>query len=416
MSNDLALDPSVVVDLTDPSTFEERIPHDFFRELREKDPVHWHEEHDGGPGFWVITRHEDVVPLSKDWQTNSSWLGGTIREDPPQESLEQQRMMMLNMDPPQHHQLRKLVTAAFTPRRINELEQHIRTITRETIDAVIERGECDFVTDIALELPLAVIAEMMGVPKADRRKIFDWSNRLIGSNDPEFAATPEDSTAAATEMFLYANELAADKRANPADDITSSLLQAEVDGERLSDLDFDLFFMLLAVAGNETTRNLVSHALIALSEFPDQWTKLRSAGSISQYAIEEFLRWGTPVMYFRRTAQHDYEVGGKTIKAGDKVTLWYTSANRDEAAFDNPTMFDVARSPNPHIAFGGGGPHFCLGANLARLEIRVLFDELITRLPDIQVTGPAIRLRSNFIDGIKHLPIAFTPGPRLAGS
>ena len=405
MSADLRLD------LTDSSAFVAGVPHDHFTYLRHHDPVHWHPERDG-PGFWVITRHEDVTKVSKDWQTYSSNRGATYLHDLPAEQLEQQRMMMLNMDPPQHTKLRLMVNKGFLPRHVNELESHVRAIATEIVDGVIERGSCDFVTDVAMELPLAVIAEMMGVPKEDRFRLFDWTNSMIGSEDPEYAVAPEAAGNAAIEMFMYANELAAAKRAKPGDDLISNLLSAEIDGENLSDLEFDLFFMLLAVAGNETTRNLVSHALLGLFEFPDQWAALVAAGATNPFAIEEFLRWGTPVMHFRRTAQHDEELHGKTICEGDKVTIWYASANRDETVIPDPDRFDVARTPNQHVAFGAGGPHFCLGANLARLEIRALFDEIIRRMPDVRQAGPAQRLRSNFINGIKHLPIEYTPAPR----
>jgi cholest-4-en-3-one 26-monooxygenase len=285
---------------------------------------------------------------------------------------------------------------------------------------VIEKGECDFVVDIAAELPLQAIADLMGVPMEDRHKLFDWSNRMIGSEDPEYQASEDMTTQAQTEMYLYANALAAEKRAHPSDDIITTLINAEIEWEgeknQLSELEFDLFFMLLSVAGNETTRNLISHGMQAFFDFPDQWQKLVADPSLLDSAVEEMLRFGTPVMHFRRTATADFELRGQPIKAGDKVVIWYVSANRDEEAFVDPDRFDITRTPNDHVAFGGGGPHFCLGANLARMEIKVMFDELIRRLPDLRQAGPAQRLRSNFINGIKHLPVEFEPKSLASGA
>ena len=401
------------IDFSDPALYEQGIPHEAFRDLRLTDPMRWQPEIDG-KGFWMFTRHADVTTISKDWETFSSHRGTVLLQDLAADLLAQQQLMMLNMDPPDHTKLRLLVNRGFLPRFVNKLEEHVRELAREVIDNVIERGECDFVTDIAMELPLQVIAEMMGVPKEDRIKLFQWSNRMIGSNDPEYAASPEDAANAAAELFMYANEIAIERRKTPGDDIVSALLTAEVDGQSLSDMEFDLFFLLLTVAGNETTRNLLANSMLALFENPDQWAALTKSGSASLYAVEEFLRWGTPVMQFRRTAQRDVEMHGKQIKEGDKVSIWYSAANWDDEMFDAPMAFDVARTPNQHLSFGAGGPHHCLGASLARMEIRVMYDELIRRMPDIRQAGPAQLLRSNFIHGMKHLPVAFTPGARSA--
>jgi cholest-4-en-3-one 26-monooxygenase len=322
--------------------------------------------------------------------------------------------MMLMMDPPRHTKLRLLVNKGFTPRMINRLHDQVRTIARDIVDNIIEQGECDFVVDVAAELPLQVIAEMMGVPQSDRHKVFDWSNRMIGSEDPEYAVSAENAMEAATEMFMYANDLAARKRANPSDDIISVLLQAEVEGEQLSDLEFDLFFELLAVAGNETTRNLISHGMLALIEHPDQRALLLEEPERLPMAVEEMLRWASPVMYMRRTARNDFDLDGERIKEGDKVALWYIAANHDPAVFDDPHRFDITRHPNEHEAFGGGGPHFCLGSHLAKLEIRVMFEEILARVPDMELAGPVERLRSNFINGIKHMPVRFAATSRAA--
>ena len=401
------------VDLTDLDTFVRGVPHDQFDRIRSEAPVYFHPDTEGS-GFWCITRYDDLHTVSHEWEVFSSEWGITLHEALTEEQLEQNRMMMLMMDPPRHTKLRLLVNKGFTPRMINHLHDQVRTIARDIVDNIIEQGECDFVVDVAAELPLQVIAEMMGVPQADRHKVFDWSNRMIGSEDPEYAVSAENAMEAATEMFMYANELAARKRANPSDDIISVLLQAEVEGERLSDLEFDLFFELLAVAGNETTRNLISHGMLALMENPDQRDLLLADPELLPSTVDEMLRYASPVMYMRRTAREGFELRGEKIKEGDKVALWYIAANHDPEVFADPHRFDIRRDPNEHEAFGGGGPHFCLGTHLAKLEIRVMFEELMRRIPDMELAGPVERLRSNFINGIKHMPVKFAPAARAA--
>ena len=394
------------VDLTNLETFVAGVPHDQFDILRKEAPVYFHPEHDGGAGFWCITRADDLAQVSHDWEHNSSEWGITLHELE-EDQLEQQRMMMLQMDPPRHTKLRLLVNKGFTPRMIGRLHDNVREIAKEIVDGVAERGSCDFVVDVAAELPLQVIAEMMGVPKEDRHKLFDWSNRMIGSEDPEYAVSAENAMEAATEMFMYANDLAAKKRADPGDDIISVLLGAEVEGERLSDMEFDLFFELLAVAGNETTRNLISHGMLALLENPGERDKLLADPDLLPSAVDEMLRFASPVMYMRRTSRADTQVRDQTIKAGDKVALWYIAANHDPDLFEDPHRFDVTRDSSDHQAFGGGGPHFCLGTHLAKLEIRVMFEEILARVPKMELTGNVERLRSNFINGIKHMPVTF---------
>ena len=394
------------VDLANLDTFVEGVPHDMFDLLRRDAPAYFHPEPDGA-GFWCIVRYADLQQISHDWAHYSSEWGITLHESE-ESQLEQQRMMMLMMDPPKHTKLRLLVNKGFTPRVVERLHQRIREISVDIVEQVAAQGHCDFVVDVAAELPLQVIAEMMGVPQADRHKVFEWSNRLIGSEDPEYAVSAEDAMGAAVEMFNYANDLAADKRAHPGDDIVSTLLNAEVEGERLTDLEFDMFFELLAVAGNETTRNLISHGMRALIEHPDQRALLVDDPSLLGSAVDEMLRFASPVMYMRRTAQSDLELHGETIKAGDKVALWYIAANHDPDVFENPHRFDVRRTPNDFVAFGGGGPHFCLGSHLAKLEITVLFEELLARVPHAEFTAPVQRLRSNFINGIKHMPVEFS--------
>ncbi len=392
------------IDLTNPDAFVAGVPHEWFTRLRRESPVYWHPEADGS-GFWAVTGYDEFVTVNRDPQTYSSSRGAVFLWDIPEDALEQQRLLMLNMDPPLHTRYRLLINKGFTPRMVSALEDTMRGRTREILDRVAERGECDFVVDVAAELPLQVIADLMGVPQEDRHKLFDWSNRMIGGNDPEYGLTEEDTAIASMELYAYAAELADQKRANPSDDLISVLSQAEVDGERLSGLEIDLFFLLLSVAGNETTRNLISHGLVALLEHPDQLAKLRANPELMGSAIEEMLRWASPVMQFRRTATVDHELGGQPIKDDDKIVFWHISANRDETKFDDSFTFDVVRSPNEHVAFGGGGPHFCLGANLARMEIRVMFEELLARFPEMEITGEVSRLRSNFINGIKHIPL-----------
>jgi cholest-4-en-3-one 26-monooxygenase len=398
------------IDLTNLDAFVPGVPHEWFTALRHQAPVFWHPEPNGGPGFWNLTCYDDVVAVNRDNQTFSSNRGAVFIWDLPPEDLEQQRLMMLNMDPPMHTRYRRLVNKGFTPRMVDSLEATIRERTRSILDKVGPRGQCDFVVDVAAELPLQVIADILGVPQADRYKMFDWSNRMIGSEDPEYGVTEEEAQQASMELFAYAAQLAEAKRAQDPHgaDLISVLSEAEVDGERLTQLEIDLFFMLLTVAGNETTRNLISHGMVQLLEHPDQLAKVQADRTLLGGAVDEMLRYASPVMHFRRTATKDVTIRDTKIAEGDKVVIWYISANRDETVFDDPMAFNAERSPNEHVAFGGGGPHFCLGANLARMEIRVIFEELLDRWRDLELTGEPSRLRSNFINGVKHIPLSFT--------
>ena len=400
------------VELFDPDAYAQDIPHENFALLRRESPVYRHSRADLPP-FWAVTRYDDIVKVSREWATFSSERHGALLREPPEEALQTQRLMMLNMDPPRHAKLRGLINKGFTPRMVSRLTPPIRRICTEIVDAVCERGECDFVPDVASELPLQVIAELLGIPQQDRRQIFEWSNTMIASDDTEWQRSPEESMAAAMAMYGYANELAAERRDSPRDDLVSVLLRAEVYGERLTEMEFDVFFLLLAVAGNETTRNLISGGMLALIQHPDQRRRLLAEGSLMDTAVEEMLRWVTPVMQFQRSAQRDTEIGGQRIAEGDRVALYYVSANRDEAAFERPDQFDVGRSPNEHLTFGGGGPHHCLGASLARLEIKLMFEELLRRLPDMELNGSPRRLRSNFINGLKEMQVRFTPAPAM---
>ncbi len=402
------------VDLSDSRSFVAGVPHAWLAHLRRHDPVHWQDE-PGGPGFWAVTRHADCVTVNRDFERFSSGAKGTMPFELGEEEVAQQGLMMLNMDPPLHTRYRRLVNKGFTPRMVRDLEASIHRSTDAIIDEVIETGHADFVTDIAAELPLQVIAELLGVPQADRHRMFDWSNRMVGNEDPEYQDQAHLAQQAAMDLYAYAAELFARKRMDPHTDLMSVLTSVEVEGENLSELELELFFLLLTVAGNETTRNLMSGAMHAFFEHPAQWRRLLDDRSILPSAVEEMLRFVSPVMNFRRTAMVDLVLSDTPIAAGDKVVFFHVSANRDEDVFSDPDSFDLTRDPNPHIAFGGGGPHFCLGANLARLEIRVMFEHLLDRLPDIRQDGDMQRLQSQFINGVKHLPVAFSPSNRVAG-
>lgn len=403
------------IDLSDPGSFVDGVPHEWFAFLRRECPVQWHPDPAGfAEGFWSVTRYDDCVGVNRDYEHFSSYRSSALFTDMDEEALTQQRMMMLNMDPPMHTRYRRLVNKGFTPRMIRDLEAKVVAATDGIIDDVCENGSADFVEQISAELPLQVIADLMGVPQQDRHLVFDWSNKMVGSEDPEYQVSPDAPAQASMELFAYADELCAKKRLDPHADLFSILTQAEIDGDKLSQLELDLFFMLLSVAGNETTRNLMSGAMVAFFDHPDQWQRLLADQSLLPAAVEEMLRFVSPVMHFRRQATADVNIGDQKVSEGDKVVFWHISANRDQTAFDDPDAFDIGRTPNNHMAFGGGGPHFCLGANLARMEIRVMFERLLERLPDIRLDGEIQRLRSNFINGVKHLPVAFSPSAPVA--
>lgn len=390
------------IDLLDLALFADGPPHALFRQLRAAAPVCFLAEPDG-PGYWNITRYDDVFDVSRHPQTFGSNPNTMITD--PDDDAAGAGAIMLNQDPPRHTQLRKLVNRGFTPRQIAALEPRIRELVSRIIDRARGLGTFDLVADVAVELPLQVIAELVGVPEADRHRVFEWTEQMMSIGDPELGGTVADARVAMSEMFAYADRLAAERADGDGTDLLSVLLGAEVDGDRLTPMDIDLFFMLLMNAGSETTRNLITGGTLALFEHPEQRERLRDAAELLPTAIEEMLRWVTPVMHFRRTARTDTELAGTRIAAGDKVVMWYVSANRDESAFDDPDHFDVGRTPNDHVAFGAGGPHFCLGASLARLEARLLFEQLLVELPDLAPAGPVRRLGSNFIHGIKELPV-----------
>jgi cholest-4-en-3-one 26-monooxygenase len=384
-------------------------PHDQFRWLRANAPVYWHAN--GGrpewPGFWAVTRHQDIAWISRHPEIYSSARRLVIFGENTDRGIEMQRLMMLNMDPPQHTRQRAFVNRGFTPRMIGRLEDHIRQICETLIGEVAGRAEADFVTDIAAPLPLQVICELVGAPLQDRARLYELSNLLVGADDPEFQSPTGERQqhAAAMEVYAYAQALAERRRAEPADDIVTRLLQPDDAGEVLGEHEFDLFFLLLTVAGNETTRNAAAGGMLALFEHPEQWQRLIADPGLIPATAEEIIRWVSPVNMFRRTATCDTELAGQPIAEGDKVVVFYPSANRDEAVFADPGVFDVGRDPNPHIGFGAGGPHFCLGRHLAALELRVLLETVTRRMPGITLNGEVSRLRSNFVNGIKHLPV-----------
>jgi cholest-4-en-3-one 26-monooxygenase len=397
------------VDLYDMDQYQVGLPLEKWARLRAEEPVFHHPDPEQPHGFWAVTSHADVEFVSRNPEIFSSAARGSLSTEIPEEDLQLTKTLLINMDAPEHTRQRGLVNRGFTPRLIGKLEERIADVCADIVDTAVGKGEGDFVTLCSAELPLIVICELMGVPQDDRHKVFAWSNKMIGHDDPEFGNNREVSQQAMAEMFVYANELAEVKRKQLQDDIVSKLLTPDEAGEVLSELEFDIFFLLLAVAGNETTRNAISGGMRALIEHPDQWDRLKADRSLVPTAADEIVRWVSPVMQFRRTALKDVELGGKQIKAGDKILIYYPSANRDERVFDNPNTFDVGRSPNPHLGFGGGGPHFCLGRHLAKLEIEQMLYALLDRVERVEITGEVRRLRSNFINGIKEMPVRFVP-------
>jgi len=387
-----------------------------FAKLRAEKPISFHEEPEfigfpKGPGFWSLVRYEDVVRASRDSETFISGRGSNIG-DLPVELLEFFGSM-INMDAPRHTKLRKLVNRGFTPRMVASLEETVRQQARRIVDEVGPKGSCDFVEEIAAALPLKIICDMLGIPEADNRRMFELSNIILGVGDPEYGTTMDALMSAAVELSQFAQALGEERTQHPRDDITSILMQADVDGDRLTPAEFASFFILLVVAGNETTRNAISHGMKALTDFPDERRKWAADfEGVAPTAVEEIVRWATPVIHFRRTATRDVEIAGQVVREGEKVVLWYSSANRDERAFPDPFRFDVTRTPNEHVGFGGGGAHFCLGANLARREIKVMFEELFRRLPDIHVVGEPDMLFSAFIHGIKRMRAEWAPSGR----
>jgi cytochrome P450 len=367
---------------------------------------------EAGPGYWAVLRHADIETVSRQPEVFSSAAGATNIFDLPVEFLEYFGSM-INMDAPRHLRLRRIVARAFSPRMVAQVEADIARVARDVVADLAAHGHGDFVAEIAARVPLEVICRMMGIPEDRYPDVFRCSNRILGAQDPEYVAEGQDIAAvllgAGAELAGLLAELAAQRREDPGDDLVTALATAEVDGERLTDQEIGSFFILLVVAGNETTRNAISSALVALTEHPDQRDRWQADfDAVAPTAVEEIVRWATPVAWMRRTATRDVELAGRAVQAGDKLLLFYASANRDETVFAEPDRFDVLRQPNPHLGFGATGPHFCLGAHLARREITEVFRELFARLPDIRTTGAPVRLRSSFINGIKHVPCEFT--------
>jgi len=401
------------VDLTDLSYFEDGPPHPLFARMRAEASPHWNALTGDEPGFWSFTKAADIATISRDPATFSSARGGvfaTSRGAVPPEAMAE---VILGMDPPRHTKHRNVVQAVFTPKLIRQKEQNIRATVTTLIDDVIEKGECDFVDDIAVELPLQVIADMLGVPQDDRRQLFAWTNTLSRA---AATADPQLGLGALVEIGGYLSGLTAERRANPADDLISRLIVTEVDGERLSEDEVTFFFGILMFAGNDTTRNTASGGMRALIENDGERHKLVDNPDAIPNAVEEMLRWVTPVIYFTRVAQCDTEVGGHPIQEGERVAMWYPAGSRDPEVIEDPDRFNVSRQKPPHQAFGGGGAHFCLGNSLARLELRILFEELMRRTPDMQFSGPITRLVSNFSNELTSMPVTFTPGRRYDGT
>ncbi|WP_306320834.1 MULTISPECIES: cytochrome P450 [unclassified Streptomyces] len=402
-------------DFTDPDLLQHRIPHPEFAELRQAEPVRWIEQETGISGFddsgyWAVTRHADVKYVSTHpelYSSNTNTAVIRFNSSIERDQIDVQKMIMLNMDPPEHTRVRQIVQRGFTPRAIRSLEEKLRNRARDIVAKAVQQagpgGSFDFVTNVAVELPLQAIAELIGIEQKDRAKVFDWSNKMVAYDDPEYAITEEIGAEAAMEIVGYAMNLAADRKKCPAQDIVTQLVAAEDDGNLSSD-EFGFFVILLAVAGNETTRNAITHGMHAFLTHPDQWELYKRERPST--TAEEIVRWATPVVSFQRTATQDTELGGRKIKAGDRVGLFYSSANHDPEVFENPDTFDITRDPNPHLGFGGGGPHFCLGKSLAILEIDLIFNALADAVPDLRLAGDPRRLRAAWLNGVKELQVA----------
>jgi cholest-4-en-3-one 26-monooxygenase len=401
-------------DFTDPEIYTARVPAEELAALRRAAPVWWVTQRRGSAGFddegyWAVTRHADVMAVSKAPDVYSSEENTALirfKEGIPRESIEMQRIILLNMDPPQHTKLRGIVSRGFTPRAIGNLRETLDGRARRIVATALESGTGDFVEDVARELPLQAISELIGVPQEDRGKIFSWSNRMIGYDDQP-PDEQNDGEMAAAEILGYSMAMAEERRGCPRDDIVTKLISAEIDGHGLSDDEFGFFVLMLAVAGNETTRNAIAHGMLAFLDHPDQWELFKA--SRPDTAADEIVRWATPITVFQRTATRDTDLGGQQITAGQRVGLFYRSANFDEEVFDHPERFDIGRSPNPHLGYGGYGTHYCLGASLAKLEIELIFNAIADAMPDMAKAGDPVRLRSGWINGIKRLPVTYRP-------
>jgi cholest-4-en-3-one 26-monooxygenase len=402
-------------DFTDPELYATRVPAGELAELRRTAPVWWVTQRRGSAGFdddgyWAVTRHADVLAVSKTPDVYSSEENTALirfAEGIPRESIEMQRIILLNMDPPQHTRMRGIVSRGFTPRAIGNLRQVLTERAERIVRGALENGTGNFVTDVAAELPLQAICDLIGVPQEDRGKVFTWSNQMVSYDDRQAGPDDEVGQMAAIEILGYSMTMAEERRGCPRDDIITKLINAEIDGHALSDDEFGYFVLMLAVAGNETTRNAITHGMLAFLDHPEQWELFKAQRPDT--AADEIVRWATPITVFQRTATRDAELGGQQIKAGDRLGLFYRSANFDEAVFDHPERFDIRRRPNPHLGYGGLGTHYCLGASLAKLEIELIFTAIADAMPDIAKAGDPVRLRSGWINGIKSLPVTYRP-------
>ncbi|TDO14256.1 cholest-4-en-3-one 26-monooxygenase [Mycobacterium sp. BK086] len=399
-------------DFTDPDLIKEGMPVAQFAQLRQTAPVWWNEQAPGATvfddgGYWVISKHGDIRDISRDgdlWSTNRQGVVMRFADDMTKDQIEITKALLINHDAPEHTRLRKLVSRLFTPRAVAKLEEKLADAARDIVAAAATKGTGDFVDDIAMQLPLLAIADLLGVPEDDRQKLFHWTNSIMNTDDPEF--NDVDPIEANAELMGYAYGMAEERRKCPADDIITKLVQADIDGESLDEVEFAFFVILLAVAGNETTRNAMTHGMNAFFENPEQWEIFKRERP--ETTADEIVRWATPVHCFQRTATRDIELGGVTIREGQRAGLFYSSANYDEEVFDNPFQFNILRDPNPHLGFGGNGAHFCIGANLARMEIKLIFNEIANQIPDISKLGEPQRLRSGWLNGVKHLPVAYS--------
>ena len=404
------------IDLVNPDNYVERVPFEWFDYLRREHPVVWQDEPAPNHGFWAVTRYDDLVNVHMDWQTYSSEKGAVALEELDEEQLLIRRSM-LETDPPRHRELRNICNKRFSARGVGAYEDFIRDVARQVLDRALEKAEFDFTLEIAKELPIRFLCAIFTVPQEDAPELIRWGDKMIANQDPEISdAVPDqvDTEAyrnlpfrspIALELFEYAHRQRDLRSEEPQDDVINALSVAQREGA-LSEHDYDNYFGLLMIAGNETTRHTISHGMQALIEHPDQMQMLRDDLSLIPNAVEEILRWATPVMHFRRTATRDHELRGQPIREGDKVVTWYISANFDEQKFEDPYRFDITRKgAGEHVTFGPGGPHFCLGAHLAKLETRILLQELLPRVASIEIAGPTERMRSNFVNGIKHMPV-----------
>ncbi|WP_395656367.1 cytochrome P450 [Nocardioides sp.] len=402
-------------DFTDPDMIQAGIPHEMFRAARQHAPITWIEQDaslrtgfapESGTGYYAVTRHADVSTISKDSKNWSTYENGAIirfGDEMLREQIELQRVILINQDPPEHTLTRQIISRGFTPRSIAELEEVMTQRATSIVQDAVARGTGNFVEEVAAELPLQAIADLIGVPQEDRHKLFEWSNQMLAGEDPDYAG---NNDIAAAEILGYAMMLAADRKANPRDDLITKLINAHKGERGLNDDEFGYFVILLAVAGNETTRNAITHGMNAFFDNPEQWEIWKRDRPATM--IDEVVRWATPVTVFQRTALNDVEVGGVQFKKGERAALFYASANFDDEVFDDPFTFDIRRDPNPHVGFGGHGAHYCLGANLAKQEIRVLFDALADHAPDITKLSEPTRLRHSWINGIKQLQVSYT--------